>query len=391
MTALTYSPPAQTMAPDDWIDIPISGHSVRIIPLSPGDAIHAHRSAWQQLADTALEPNAFAEPFALMPALFAFASPDVTLALAYLETDLIGVFCVERRSRFRGLPVPSLIGWTHPHMYLAAPLLSPEVPDIAWTAFLLWARRTGAIVIEWPLLPNGPTQDALQTALKNVNAAHHCQETFARMVLDSDGRNSETFLRETCSAKSRKSWRRQMRRLGEQGALETRVLDATEDPKPWIDAFLALESSGWKGQDGTALASSGESSAFFHDLCHLGHQRGQLSMLGLFLDDIPIAMQCNLVRGSKGFAVKVAFDESWARYSPGVLLEVEAIRHYLDQTDLRWMDSCTGASASVMSRLWNSQTKISSWLFSPGGLARNTALHSLVAAKRAKQLLRAGS
>jgi len=39
-------------------------------------------------------------------------------------------------------------------------------------------------------------------------------------------------------------------------------------------------------------------------------------MLGLYLDGTPLAMQCNLHSGQKGFAFKVAFDENWSKVSP---------------------------------------------------------------------------
>ena len=49
-------------------------------------------------------------------------------------------------------------------------------------------------------------------------------------------------------------------------------------------------------------------------------------MLALRLDGAPIAMKFNVEAGDGAFALKVAFDEAYARFSPGVALEIESIR-----------------------------------------------------------------
>ena len=76
--------------------------------------------------------------------------------------------------------------------------------------------------------------------------------------------------------------------------------------------------------------SSEEDRRFFSRIAREAFARGALSMLALRLDGVPIAMKCNLESGVGAFALKVAFDETYARFSPGVALEVEAIRRLHD-------------------------------------------------------------
>ena len=63
-------------------------------------------------------------------------------------------------------------------------------------------------------------------------------------------------------------------------------------------------------------------------------------MLALRLNGRRIACKCNFLAGPGSFAFKIAFDEAYARYSPGKLLEVENIRLAHERPGLEWMDSC---------------------------------------------------
>jgi len=70
------------------------------------------------------------------------------------------------------------------------------------------------------------------------------------------------------------------------------------------------------------------------------------------LDGRPIAHKCNFLSGPGSFAFKIAFDEKYARHSPGVLLELENIRRLHTQSKIRWMDSCADPSHPMLNRLW---------------------------------------
>ncbi|HEV2668965.1 MAG TPA: GNAT family N-acetyltransferase, partial [Blastocatellia bacterium] len=59
----------------------------------------------------------------------------------------------------------------------------------------------------------------------------------------------------------------------------------------------------------------------------------------------------NFLSGQGSFAFKIAFDEEYARYSPGVLLELENIRRLHAQSKVKWMDSCAATSHPMFDRL----------------------------------------
>ena len=89
-------------------------------------------------------------------------------------------------------------------------------------------------------------------------------------------------------------------------------------------------------------------------------------LLALRLDGRAIAMKFNLTAGNGSFACKIAFDEDYARFSPGVLLELDNIRRVHENSELRWMDSCAIPDHFMINRLWTERRVIQNSLLSSG-------------------------
>jgi CelD/BcsL family acetyltransferase involved in cellulose biosynthesis len=85
-------------------------------------------------------------------------------------------------------------------------------------------------------------------------------------------------------------------------------------------------------------------------------------MLGLALDGKWIALKCNFLSAPGGFAFKIAYDETYARFSPGVLLELETLARLHRRSELAWMDSCAAEDHAMKNRLWTERRAICSWL-----------------------------
>jgi hypothetical protein len=78
---------------------------------------------------------------------------------------------------------------------------------------------------------------------------------------------------------------------------------------------------------------------------------GRLQLLALELDNRPIAMLVNFLAPPGSFSFKTAFDESFARFSPGVLLQIENLR-ILERPEIAWMDSCAAEQHPMIESLW---------------------------------------
>lgn len=337
------------------------------------EGLGERRSVLDALARRSVEPNAFYEPFCLLPAVEAFGADKESCFVLVLAPapgeQAIGFFPFERKRKFRGLPVSHLVSWTHPHLYLSAPLVDRTHGVAAWQALLAWARRDrhGAL-IEIPMFPGaGGAMQSLSEAVAGGPARLQIVNRFERALLERTAGDAETYMTRSSSTGARREWRRQMRRLSELGRLETRTIRSSDDATDWAESVLALENSGWKFRQGTAMQQCPNEAAFFRALCASAHREQRLHMLGLFLDDHPIALQCNLFAHTGAFALKVAYDERFAKHSPGTLLELENIRDMFGRQDFRWVDSCAKPDHPLLHRFWGERRLIEHVLIAPGG------------------------
>jgi CelD/BcsL family acetyltransferase involved in cellulose biosynthesis len=170
--------------------------------------------------------------------------------------------------------------------------------------------------------------------------------------------DADTYLCDALSAKHRKMIRRQERQLSEIGRLEYDELTPDDDVAEWIEEFLRLEASGWKGRENTAIASDESDRSYFRLIAKEAFRRGRLSMSALRLDGRPIAYKCDFPAGRGMFTFRIAFDENHARNSPGMLLEIENIRRLHARSQIEWVDSCNDSFSFMFNRLWLSRRTI---------------------------------
>src|SRR3546814_3334848 len=107
--------------------------------------------------------------------------------------------------------------------------------------------------------------------------------------------------------------RRQANRLAEEGAVTIRNWREGEALDAWVDAFLDLEARGWKGRAGSALASHGETEAWFRAILAAAAEAGRLDMRALDLGGRPLAMLVHFLCPPGGFSFKTALDRKSTR------------------------------------------------------------------------------
>ena len=84
---------------------------------------------------------------------------------------------------------------------------------------------------------------------------------------------------------------------------------------------------------------------------------GRLQIVALELDARPIAMLVNFVTPPGSFSFKTAFDEKFARFSPGVLIQIENLR-ILAREDIAWTDSCAVEDHAMINSLWRERRSL---------------------------------
>jgi CelD/BcsL family acetyltransferase involved in cellulose biosynthesis len=343
---------------------------------------------WESLAKASADANAFYEHWMLLPALRTFhGGRDFSFVLVFGPDPespsgppiLYGFFPFERRPKYRGLPCPVLKLIKHKYMELCTPLVRRDLVAECVTTLFDWmqSRSAGAPLVELRFLggEDRATQEIL-AQLYQRRAVSYQSECSAR-ALFRPAADAETFLNFALTGKRRKEFRRLEKRLSESGRLDYKLLFSSENPASWIEDFLALEAKGWKGQKGSAMALENDRRVFFEQISHAAHERGKLMMLGLFLDNRPIALKCNFVTGRGGFAFKIAFDEEFSRSSPGVLLEIENVRRLHEMPNLAWMDSCAIPQHFMINRLWPDRRTLETFVVSSGTPTANLVVSVL--------------
>ncbi|HEY5723862.1 MAG TPA: GNAT family N-acetyltransferase [Allosphingosinicella sp.] len=319
---------------------------------------------WDELAANASEPNPFAERWFTAPGVRHLLEDDGARMIAVWgehagNSVLLGLLAVAVVARYARMPVRHVQNWLHANAFLGTPLVRRGRETEFWSCALAaldaapWAR--GFFHLSF-LGEDGPVHRGLIEAAGRLGRPCDTVARRERALLASS-LSPEAYFEAAVRPKKRKELRRQRARLGEQGALAISRLEREEDAERWCEDFLALEASGWKGEVGSALASEGNTEAFFREMFSGAFAAGRLEAIRLDLDGRPIAMLANFITPPGAFAFKIAIDEAYGRFSPGILLQIENYR-MLERGDVGWMDSCAREFNAMINSMWTERTSI---------------------------------
>ena len=314
--------------------------------------------AWDALAQDAGTANPFYGRAALVAcmALPEAGVPRLLLVREGAGGRLVGLMPMATR-RKRGLAL-CIENWDHRVRALGEPLVRTGLERAFWSAALpLLARQPGWYLRLSALDADSASTQALIAVLKDAGRRHYQTREFGRAVLNR-GLSSEAHATAHVRAKVLKEHRRLRSRLGELGALRFERLAADGPVESWIDALFALEATGWKGREGVAASADPVTEQCFRTMLRGAHADGTLDFHRMTVGETVVAMLANLERGDEAFQLKIAYDENWARYSPGVLIEMAYLAHALDVRDLRRVDSCARADHPMIDRIWPDRRRI---------------------------------
>ncbi len=364
----------------------------------PLAGLGAFGAEWRALAARALEPNVFYEPAFALPAASAFGHKAGAGLVWSHAHELLGLFpaCIEHRY---GLPLPVLTGWTHPYAPLGTPLVDRDEAETVIAAWLDHLARD----VAWPalmLLPLVPESGPFATALAAVLMRREMADaSFGRhrRALLVPGDQRAGYIEQAIGAKKRKELRRQRNRLADLGTLK---IDAALHGELVGDAladFLDIEARGWKGRAGTAAAGHAGIRRFIESAVHGLAAEDKVRVDRLRLDRKAIAAVITLRSGDTAWTWKIAYDESFARASPGVQLMLDVTEALLAEPAIAQVNSCATADHPMIDRLWRERLPVSDRLIAlreppvPFGLVcRTEALRrwAIAKAKRVRDALK---
>jgi CelD/BcsL family acetyltransferase involved in cellulose biosynthesis len=143
------------------------------------------------------------------------------------------------------------------------------------------------------------------------------------VLLDGDWDAYEAGL----SSSRRKGIRRRRRAIESEGRLSFEVDRGRSGLDGLLGEAFSVETSGWKGARGTAIASCPDTREFYAAVARWAAAKGWLRLGFLRLDGRPLAVDIALEHAGTWYSLKSGYDEAYRRFAPGVLLLDAELRH----------------------------------------------------------------
>jgi CelD/BcsL family acetyltransferase involved in cellulose biosynthesis len=312
---------------------------------------------WRELAARVLVANVFYEPAFALAAAPPFAG-DAGAVLVWSGTGprrLLGFFPARVAARRYGLKLPILVGWTHPYAPLGVPLVESEAPEPVVAAWLRYLATNAAMpgLLLLPFVPEqGPFAAALATILRRAQMPSAPFNVHSRALFE-PRHHRHGYLERALGARQYREVRRTVRRLAERGALLFATATDQASVAAALEEFFALEAGGWKGKAGTAAACNANIRDFVQTAIIALAAEHKVAIDRLLLDGRAIAAAITLRSSDTAWFWKIAYDESLARFAPGVMLTASVTEQFADDAALASADSCATADHTVMNRTWS--------------------------------------
>lgn len=278
--------------------------------------------------------NLFIDPDWLNAYLTAFAPSSGPIVLtARQQGRLTGV-----------LPLIRTVGLWHgmPARLLRAPSNSHcHSFDLVREQGLAGRAAVSAIIKKLRALDNWdvlelPRMDVAESALHELISAAAGEKLLAEKKTSASnlfipiepgvGDEKDAPWQANAAARLRRDLRRAVRLIMGQFGRALRFETHTNPTLDQISQFYMLESAGWKGRAGSAISSMSQTQRFYLDIARTFAKRGRLILNLLFLGDQIAAGQLGVITFDSICGLKIAYDESLSKYSPGNLLINELLR-----------------------------------------------------------------
>jgi len=360
-----------------------------LIVINDVDDLRRYASDLEDLVSNAEVQNVSYEPWILFPLLQVCKDRHRFVFVLIYDADmsrepkLIGFFPFERAVLHSTAPIPYLRLWADPFNYLNArcdPLIRKGHADCI-DALLRWFAKGQPYgsLLNLRGLTEGIMPRTLMPRLERKSDLSFICGTIESHIYRRHS-SASSYLSAVFSSKSLQTLRRYERRLCDLGRLDYADVAENGDISGLIDEFLELESQGWKGKRGVAVNSYGHRELVKGILTE-AHRRKRLSFLTLRVGGRLIAARCVILARPGSFLFKLTYDESeiFAKRSPGLLLELEAIRRlHTDgphSSGVEWLDTCASPQSPIFTRSRSEALKIHRFL-----VARKRSVGAIVLA-----------
>jgi hypothetical protein len=328
----------------------------RVRPVEYG----AMNAAYAELSQRALSPNPHMAPPAIEAACLLIPHDAIVILAAWQSEALgserlVGIWALARRRGWRGGFASHLVAPLLPlYEVSSVPVIDRDHFEEVVQAMLRHVNAATDLpkTLLLPLLPlEGRLSDALRELCRATGSRFSTYESWQRpMMLPQPGDDAEHYLRRALGPSYKKRMQ-QFRAAAKAGGLSfqrRRGLAARDG----FEDFLTLEARGWKGQARTAILSRTADAAYFRKLVAGFADIDALQLDTLLLEDRPIAMGVLIESAGTRHFLKIAYDESQSRLSPGRTLTIAMIRGDFAGTPPLVFDSGAGDGVDAGTYVW---------------------------------------
>jgi CelD/BcsL family acetyltransferase involved in cellulose biosynthesis len=328
----------------------LQSHRLKAITASSFIDLAPHLSAWDYLANQAPQrvPNLL--PGWIDAFLHHKLKPDERwlCTFAYTDDRLVGVLPIIVT------PHP-VLGLRHPVLHTPSDAHTPSgdlllAPDYALPAFQTLLAEIGRQVPSHLGLDLKAARCAspVWAALQDPPEGYLTQRGLRSMYSFLDVRGDlDTYL--ASLGKIRENVRRGRRKLERRGAVLVELRKGAAADENFLPEFLALEASGWKGRNGTAMVNDPNTVAFYTTLIRNLAAQGYWEWHIIRVNGRPVVAGMGARCGRALMLPKYAFDEDFADCMPGSLLIGEIIRDSFSRTEI---DEINPMSSLDAGRFW---------------------------------------
>lgn len=315
------------------------------------ERIAAIRPEWDDLASDLSENNIFAFPQFVLSALPLIAEKEPQLLELRMGGELTALLILRSDWGYGKLPVAFLRTAIHHEQFLGTPLVRKGREDDFARGLLAWidqAPMQFALLNLAMITADGDIAAALSRRCAAEGRGLLPANAFERAATRPGEEGAEPQL----SASRRKSLRKARKNLDKLGEVLVERLEPSGDLESWLSAFLAMENTGWKREEGSAILCCENETQLYQTITRDAFAKGNLNFSRLCVDGKPIAYTLDITAAPLGYCLKSAIDQDYRKYSPGVLMELETLEYYRGQSDCTLLDSCTAPDNTMLNELW---------------------------------------
>lgn len=346
--------------------------------------------AWDRLAAHALEENPWLTRQMVLSGIDAYAGQFRALVLFKHDTsELIGFlpFLVKGFG-------PVSIGMPALNLYQVAgtPLIAAQHAQIAMAGLFGAIASARGLPRHWVfphMNAHGPFAEMARIKADRMGFEIGMAAPYERAMLTHRAGDFASHVETVIGKKRAKDIERNWRRLEREGDLQFERIDDPDAVAQRVEDFLRIEASGWKGERRTAFLSRPDDAAFARAAYGGSHNGvGLASVDSLLLDGKPIAISINISTGDTLFTPKCAFDETYRRFGPGLVLEYKVIERFFAEKLFSRMDAATTVEGHLINGLWGESRVMGTMVVGPKGASTRALLAAIDGVAAGRQALK---